>query len=546
MALSSAGITALLLIVLWYSTYLLVNFILKSKTKLSKFIALITSSFIISNEIIKNYLVVNNTVIWAELFMILAFYFYLRFFYETKAKFLVASLVCTSATLIMFHSFLLTICLIFLYSFGVFAQAFFAEGKKKTKILLKLTSFLILLFFLNSYFLVGNFSDLFNNNESILASYENDTNQTDVVMSSINKNYNDLGFNIILARDALFSKYPPIIKSINIINYFIIIIIAFSAILVKGSGQGGKIKKRILILFIIYVVAITLSFGPKDPIGLFSYLWKTIPGFKLFRDFFKFHWIAIILIPILCSYTITKLMNLIEFRYSKKIRSIALIVIILVFLLPLSSFYYIFQYSKPFKIPDGYFNLNYFINNRKSDNRILVMPIISWMQKCTWSNQKYDMVDPLSTQFLYKSVFVNGVLYEEKNNEELNKVMVDDFSSNKSIFYKYASLRNIKYLIIRDDLNPEYAEERKEKADIRNEFLDTKNLIDIANYEKNVIFLAKFNELYLYKLDDNVSLPHLYVPLETIISSRPVDDLPRIISDPELQMRPAFFFGGAE
>jgi hypothetical protein len=48
------------------------------------------------------------------------------------------------------------------------------------------------------------------------------------VMKYIDNHYNSINLNIILSKDTSFSKYPSLIKSVNIIDYFSILVISFT------------------------------------------------------------------------------------------------------------------------------------------------------------------------------------------------------------------------------------------------------------------------------------------------------------------------------
>lgn len=541
-ALSSAGVTALLIIFLWASLYLLVKLVLKGDKFFEKYVIFVTSSFIISNEIIRNYLITNNTVIWAELFTVLTIYFFLRYYYEEKIHFLFCSIITASFTLIMFHSLILTIFFIFLYGVGEISQSFLSKKKSKINILLKGGAFVTCLILLNFYFLAGNLSDFFIGGSSILKTYGGNNTQTDSVLGFINENYNNLGYNLILSREAFFSRYPSVLGTASMINYFLILILSISALFfLKDDSRDSDVKKRILALFLVYIASTTLAFGPKDPFGIFNFFWHNLPGFKLFRDFFKFHWIILILLPFFCAYAMIRFLSLEKIRRSINLKILTLAALSIIFLIPFISFIYTAQYIRPIKIPSNYFNINYYLQEKQKDNSVMVMPIISWMQKYTWSNPKYDMVDPFSTYFLYKSVYVNSVLYEENANEKLNKQLVKELSVGDMNFYLSAALRNIHYLIIRDDLLPEYQSAGEKNIEQSNEVLNTKALLATANKDLNLEFLKQFDDLYLFKIKDNVGLPHLYIPSGFLKTSELLNSFSSITQDLGYESRPAFF-----
>lgn len=543
LALSSAAVTILLLVALWFSFYRLIVFILKAESFLNKLLIFIISSFIISNEIIKNYLICNNTVIWAELFTILSVYFYLKYYYEANNKFLFFSLICLSSTLIMFHSLILTTFFIVFYSVGDILWCRSDKDQKDKKGFQKVVVFLILLLALNSYFLINNFGDFVKSNSSILKNYEVNKALTDQILRYVDEHYTNWGFNFILSRDVFFSRYPLFFKSVLVVDYFLILFLSLAAFFaLKNKQENKEIIKRILIFFVIYITMLFLAFGPKGPFGFFNFLWNHVPGFKLFRDFSKFHWIILILLPIFCAYSVISFLSLItNHNYYKQLKITTIVVVLVLFLIPLYSTCYLLKYSKPFKIPDGYFNINYYLNEKKTDSAAMVAPIISWMQKYTWSNHNYDMQDPFSTKFLYKPVYVNAVLYEEGYNDKLNKEMIGDLIGNNPDFYKLANLRNLVYLIIRNDLDPEYIKVRKQYLQL-GEQLDTPKLLSVANRSSQLTFLDKFSDLYLYQIKNNLRNQHFYSARYVKTTRESLEEFSKVISNFDYQSNAAIYF----
>ncbi|MBU2028780.1 SAP domain-containing protein, partial [Patescibacteria group bacterium] len=67
------------------------------------------------------------------------------------------------------------------------------------------------------------------------------------------------------------------------------------------------------------------------------------------------------------------------------------------------------------------------------------------------------------------------------------------------------------------------------------------NIIERLKNQKNIILEKTIGDLNFFKNND--SLPHFYTPINSIISPRSIEDLPRIVSSSDWQIRSAVFFG---
>jgi len=120
--------------------------------------------------------------------------------------------------------------------------------------------------------------------------------------------------------------------------------------------------------------------------------------------------------------------------------------------------------------------------------------------------------------------------------------MVNLFVNNSDLYYKLASLRNIEYLIIRDDLSAPYIQDREKIIKTTEEYLDTKNLLNVANNSPYIKLLKKFDDLYLYELNKDIILSHFYIPQTIITIPQSIDALPEIVSQQDYQIRSAIYF----
>jgi len=533
---SNVVVTFLLLLFLWYSTFLLTRYILKPKNLKENIILIIISSFIILNEVTKHYIIANNTVLWAELFMILSILFYIKFNNEGKIKYLMLALLTSCLTVIMFHSIILSLIFIVLYVLGNIIHALHQKNSKRFKtILFRLTIFLALLILLNMYFLLNNFFDIFNASQNTLFNdYNKNVVQTDSILKFTNEQYNNLGYNLIFSKDSFTSFYNNGMKIYNIIIYFSIIFLFFISFLLIKKEKDKEVKKNLMIFISIYLILLTLSFGPKDPFKIFLFFWNNLLGFKLFRDFYKFHWPILILIPIFCSYLVIKISNSLKKKY--------LVILLILFILPFISYLPISKYIVPFDIPNYYFDMNLKTSELKLDNKMIVMPIISWMQTYTWSNKNFDMQDPLGTMFMYKNIFINDVSYEESYQKKINKITVKYLFDKDPNFYKILCVRDIQYVIIRHDLDKDYIQKRSKNAFANLEYLEADILISNIEVDTHFNKFSKIGKFDIYYIKPQFFLPHFYTPKNIITSDQSIDTLPELVSKDNYEIRSAIFF----
>ncbi|HRZ95760.1 MAG TPA: hypothetical protein P5262_04340, partial [Candidatus Moranbacteria bacterium] len=209
------------------------------------------------------------------------------------------------------------------------------------------------------------------------------------------------------------------------------------------------------------------------------------------------------------------------------------VLVMLIMAIKFYPYYTNFSQYKPYKIPDYYYDYYEFTKSNKLQDKTQLLPVISWYQGYTWSNQAYDMQEPIG-YFTAKPMFVNSATYEENFEEKTNGEISELLKKNsRDNLFGLTSFRNMKYFLLRNDLQEKYLEKSKK---------DTESLKNSIDSNEDLKLLKKFGDLRLYSIDSKYFLPHFYVPKNSIISKRTTGELPRIFEQENYDISSAVFF----
>lgn len=184
-------------------------------------------------------------------------------------------------------------------------------------------------------------------------------------------------------------------------------------------------------------------------------------------------------------------------------------------------------YAPIVKIPQEYFQLAEKLNYNLKDSKILRAPYnvinsVGWVNFPKW---KLVGADPTVQLFDDPSVQMNTVGYFGVWNYGL-------FWNNQSAqdskwLLPFTGLLNTDYIVYHKDVASKFVEQTKSKI----EAYEKNN--DITKLEENDYFA-------LYRVNDKYSLPHFYSPTN-VLSTKEVDLLPEILSNPDYDLRSAVF-----
>ncbi len=498
---SNPGIILLVMFGIWIVIYrltlLILNIDIDDWKKSS--IVLILSSFILANEMFRVFLIANITIVWGIFFMFLTIYLYLLYFYNNQLKYLIISAFSISFSLIDFHSGLLAGIFIFCFTLINIFISLISGKRNSISPIKKIFIFALFTLLLNNHWIINN---IYNekNYYGNLKQYTQNKSSTNTILEAYNS-YNNLAANLILTTKNSFVKNGFYYIDIAF-SFFIILLSYLSLYYIKRENNNKKV-----IYFALFLIIFTsFSFGPKNPLGIFTFLWKNVPGFILFRDFFKFHRLLVLSYIILSSYTV------ISFIKSKKKYYRFIIVLLLICMS--YKLYYLSKFSlyHPFRIPPYYMKLQNYLSKNKVDSHITIMPILSTHQVYDWPGKLYyDIQDPVR-YFSPQPIYVNTAIFTETFNDLVNKKLVL-YLANKQfdLFLKLTAIKNIQLIIIRNDLDKTFIKQKLSTEFLYSEFLDTNTLNQNAqaNLTNKVDSLGK---LKIYKLKPSLFLPHFYIP----------------------------------
>lgn len=507
---SNAGVVTLVLLSIWLVTYNIASLVLQlnENDNSEKCIVFIASSFSIANEMVRTFLMTNITILWGMLLMYLTIYFYLKLSIQKKWRYLLISAILFNFSFIDFHSAVLSSMFIASFAAISFIHALIKKDQNAVLHIVKnLTLFLILALLLNMYWLANIiYNEL--HHSGLLSSYSSNTSATSTVLDMYNS-YNSLAYNLMLSTKNVVRT--TILDMADLVLTYVLV----------GCSLGSLFfirKKQNIQIFYIALLALlfmSLGFGPLNPLGIFNFMWRHVPGFTLFRDFYKFYRLLIMLYVVLLSYFAIRIVS------HKRLPLVAVLLtaMLMVKFYPYVVFSFVYE---PYTVPSYYQNFQNEFQKNKEDSHITVMPIISSHLWFDWpDNPHYDVQDPLR-YYPTKPIILNNAVSQEGPQELLNKQLVLSFANdkNKNLFYKIAAIKNIHYFVIRSDFSQAFINSLLSTASQSKDELDIQKLHSVAEHEKYIEKVATYGKLDLYKIKSPYYLPHVFVPIKSYISQK--------------------------
>ena len=532
---SNAGVIAVLMLSTWFVMYKLTVLTLKLRRKKSHIVVLIISTFIVTNEMVRTFLITNITILWGMFFLLLTLYLYFLFFYREKLAYLILSVISLCFSLIDFHSGILAGLFIFCFSLTSSLMLLVQKKGDYLSPIKKLLVFILFAILFNFYWLFNSFYDLAQRIGPFVEYVKNGP----AVISTLKTydSYNRLSANLILTNknSLTFIQGNVYVFFLDVLTSFFVVFLAYSSLFyIKKERQ-----KLTTVCFVVLMLFFTsLAFGPKNPLGIFTSLWQIVPGSILFRDFFKFHRLLVVLYIILSSYAVIKFLS-----QNKKLEKLGIFILIIVFLIKiyyLSLFSFIFH---PFHIPPYYYSLRTYLSSQKIDNHITIMPIISSHQWYEWPDKPhYDVQDPLR-YFSPRPMYINNANFADTNSDLVNKTGVLFLGNNQlKSFHTLLGLRNIHFFIIRGDLVSDFIKGKKSTEASDNEFLNSDILIQNAQNDRLTKQSVSFKKLKIYKTTPQVFLPHFYTSKNYLILHNYKNEFFLALDDFTAEETPALFF----
>jgi hypothetical protein len=509
-SMTNAGAVAVVLVVSWIALFFTVSYVVGTRgSKGLLVIFFVLSSYIITSSGNRIFIVSVTNILWGTMFSVLATYLFLRSFHEKSWWKLLLCHVMFAASFIDIASALLLGIFFMLYTL---INLILFDQRKDTFIF-AIKNIIIGLAF-NSYWLIFSVLQGFSKT-SKLNTFVSSISDTDDILGYISAISNN-AYALLLSRMNYFTSvaYPKFYLPAELVLNAALLVLAAGAIFFVNKEKSERLRKDITVLLIIFFLFVLLGFGPRDPFGLFNYLWKNVSFFRIFRDYFKFHRILQIVNVILASYTFSK----IYLTYIRNTRLRLLIVFTsFTFLTLFYPYAKLYKYFKPFIVPNYYFEMANYLKKQYEVGALAVLPTISWHQTYKWSNIDYDMPDPfyaLSPGPVYTNLAAYSPGPVHYLNFESGKAISE---GNEELFYNLSKIRNIRYVVIRQDFYPPFLEKRARYGNF-NISLNYERLIKSIDKFKHVRKVGQYGDLHLYEISDEVFSPVIYSPKEIAIS----------------------------
>lgn len=179
-------------------------------------------------------------------------------------------------------------------------------------------------------------------------------------------------------------------------------------------------------------------------------------------------------------------------------------------------------------IPDEYFKASALLNQQLTDSKIFRVPYNvlnspGWVNFTKWG---VTGVDPTTQLFNDPAVEMNG--YGAFGDWNYGQLWAKEDESDSNWLLPFSGYLNTRYILYHKDIAQKFIDKTKNK---------------IADYEK----LGYISKVYggdyfdLYRITDRYYLPHIYTPVESIVSDKTVSEIHTILSDPNISTSSAIF-----
>lgn len=189
------------------------------------------------------------------------------------------------------------------------------------------------------------------------------------------------------------------------------------------------------------------------------------------------------------------------------------------------------QYAYLNKIPEGYFQVSALLNKNAYDQKILRVPYnvinsINWVNFPKW---KHVGSDPTLQLFSNATVQMNQ--FGSFGNWNYGKFWNKQKDRSSTWLLPFTGLLNAKYIIYQKDVNQKFINQTQDK---------------IHYYEDNKLItkVSENDDFALYRVSQQFFLPHFYTANNVIVSSKPIEDLPQLLSSKGYTDRTAILLKG--
>ncbi|GIW69583.1 MAG: hypothetical protein KatS3mg101_0330 [Patescibacteria group bacterium] len=459
-----------------------------SRGFVSTLVNIITVIITVLNPLFAYMSVVNITMYLGFVLALGGIVFYLKYIDSPKLTYLIASSLFASLSIADFHSLVLYLIFVALSASFLYLSG---DAEIRKRIAKSILVALLLVACLNSHWIFYNLYNLLTAEKFLISNINfSESVSSDVLFYLNNKNHP--GYSVLLNRREHSFFQNDILYLINLVVSLVVILISLSYPLF--SKKNEKILRFYLLFAFIYVVSLTMVFGPKGPFFLFSFVYNYIPGGVLFRDFYKFFRLISIAELGLITISLSTLNRKLGTKF---------IFLFLSFLLILRVFTYmpVFRYINRYDIPHDYVQITSLLASDKDNFRYIVFPLTGWMVKYTWSNQEYDMQDPIASM-TSKPYLYNPVAYSNSPQTLFNLSLEKKLYFDKEAFARDLRFAGIKYVLLRKDLEPDQLSQISIITRNPMTLLDWNYIFPHLEEAENLKKIGETDNLILYKVKD--------------------------------------------
>jgi hypothetical protein len=355
--------------------------------------------------------------------------------------------------------------------------------KSPVRYLIILFKIYLLYFVLNSYWLFPTAVEMFSIKKTVLSSGFYDLTAIKFSVPSLWEIFIGTGYWRPLF---LFSISPKVVNLWASLSFFVVFLFTSGVFLVRKSKES-------FYWLIIFFLSLILATGGKEPLGdQVLWLYMHFPLMALFRSPQHLIVIPTLAIGVLIGIGLIRL-PFFRFRIIKAILFLLLVVWVHPFFLHGDiGLEYLLENKKDhidvYQLSPSYEQVFDYLGkkNKESNFRIMYLPLSSSPRylKTNYQNEGQGS-DPLVTYSPYGTL-VSDINYNQ-DNLVLAKLIEQDLigEKNPGLFNKQLSLLNMRYVVLRKDVRPEFSDYKElwSPENLRKFLLENSNFVEIMNFE---------------------------------------------------------------
>jgi len=366
------------------------------------------------------------------------------------------------------------------------------------------------------------------------------------------------------AYDYYFPFFASYDKVLLLVTTSFIALLSFVYLIFLKSEKSKNLK---IFFTILAVISYFMVVGNKGPTGIvYRYLYNHLPFFKMYREpYAKFMPLFIFASVLGLNFSLSYMVKFFKSSLARNIFIGLTSFIILVNVYPLFTKeairfrrWNLYQQGHVLKVPKYWESAADYLGKSKLDEQFFLLPYNFYS---TSHNLEYgiNVVGNLA-DYLMSNKLIRGW---EHDKSDSGKIIRSLFETKEADWQRYLGLLGAKKVLVENDVEWRYSEGRIFSPSVTEKLMLSQGFKKLANFGLfNIQYLSRIPNgdpvelsrqwfyqelmgkpaLVLYRSDSQNFLPHFYISKKIVFSEEKIEELVKIVSNPNYEIRTAVYF----